>query len=281
MKVLRYLPVLGILAATLLLLQPATAAYEFNKTAEDIYNRGVDSMLQGNYAEALAQFDEALAITPQMENALLAKSFVFIKLGENQTALGNNQNAAVQYQNAIDATNKAISFYPNFDKAWNNQAVAYRGLNNYQGALTASEKAIALSGNYSTALNIRGWALNGLGRYQEALISLDLAIAEHNDFTDAWVNKATALNGLKQYADALVAADKALELNPENANAWFIRATILENTGKTAEAQQAYAKAKELNPALVKQTPLPAFVVCMGTGLAVAIAGIRTCRNKK
>jgi tetratricopeptide (TPR) repeat protein len=102
-----------------------------------------------------------------MTDALLAKAkerTAASSYVDQSSALGNQG----KYEEALQASEKAIELDPNIAMAWNNKAAALQLLNRTDDALQASEKAIELDPNLALAWNNKGEALKALGNTTEA-----------------------------------------------------------------------------------------------------------------
>jgi superkiller protein 3 len=77
--------------------------------------------------------------------------------------------------------------------AWCDRGIALLNLERYEEALQASEKALELSPNHSGAWCLKGIAFDKLGRYEEALQAYDKALELYPDYVDAWIFKLDVL----------------------------------------------------------------------------------------
>jgi tetratricopeptide (TPR) repeat protein len=63
-----------------------------------------------------------------------------------------------QYENTINASNKAIALRPAYAQAYNNICSAHNSLHRYQQAVAACEKSLSISPGYQLAQNNLSWA---------------------------------------------------------------------------------------------------------------------------
>jgi tetratricopeptide (TPR) repeat protein len=142
-------------------------------------------------------------------------NFLFV----NHPDLGYTLMSLRRYQEALVATEKAITLDPTDAMGWNNKAVILYEFRRPKEALAAAEKAITLDSTNATAWNSKAGVLHNLRRYQEALAAVERAIALDPTVANVWSNKAAMLVSQRRYSEALAAAEKALSLDIDNLNA--------------------------------------------------------------
>jgi tetratricopeptide (TPR) repeat protein len=94
------------------------------------YNRGAAFMAKGDYDQAIACFDKALAIEPSFAEAYCNRGTAYYEKG--------------QYDPAISDFSRAIEIEPDFAQAYYNRAVAYYDKVEYEKALQDVQKAQSL-----------------------------------------------------------------------------------------------------------------------------------------
>jgi tetratricopeptide (TPR) repeat protein len=165
-------------------------------SARDYYSRGNAYFQLGDYRQALAAYDRAIALRPEYAEAHHNRGVALRRLGRHEEALA--------------AYDQAISLLPDFPEAHYNRGVALGNLGRYEEELAAYDRAIALRTDYPEAHNNRGVALGSLGRFEEALTAYDRAIALRPDFPEARYNKAGVLSRLARWAEALEQLTRAI-----------------------------------------------------------------------
>jgi predicted O-linked N-acetylglucosamine transferase (SPINDLY family) len=85
------------------------------------------------YDEALAAFDRALALKPDLAEAWLGRGNVFVWLK--------------RYEEALAAFDRALALKPDFPEAWNSRGILLIELKRYHEAIDACDKALALNPN--------------------------------------------------------------------------------------------------------------------------------------
>src|SRR6266567_216122 len=113
------------------------------------------------YQEALAAYEQAIRLDPNLALAYNGKGDALYNLKRSQEALA--------------AFEQAIHLDPNFAAAYNNKGNALYDLVRSQEALAAYEQAIHLSPNYALAYHNKSLALSALGKKKEAQQAHEMA----------------------------------------------------------------------------------------------------------
>jgi serine/threonine protein kinase len=184
------------------------------------------------YEEALAAYEHAIGLNPNLAIAYNNKGSVLNKLK--------------RYEEAVAASELAIRLDPNDMAAYHTKGIALFSLKRYKEALAVCEHAIRLNPQDANAYFNKGSTLNKLKRYEEALTAYEHAIHLDSNLAIAYNNKGNTLYSLKRYEEALTAYEHAIYLNPRYANAYQSKGITLTKLGRSKEAQRAYAKARQL-----------------------------------
>ncbi|BAY22721.1 protein prenyltransferase, alpha subunit [Calothrix sp. NIES-2100] len=198
------------------------------------FNRGVALANLGRNEEAIASFDKALAIQPDDHEAWYNRGVVLFNLGRNEEA--------------ITSFDKALAIQPDYQDAWNNRGIALGNLGRNEEQIASYDKALAIKPDDHEAWNNRGIALKNLGRNEEAIASYDKALAIKPDDHEAWNNRGIALKNLGRNEEAIASYDKALAIKPDDHEAWNNRGIALGNLGRNEEASADYDKALAIKP---------------------------------
>jgi tetratricopeptide (TPR) repeat protein len=148
------------------------------------YNKGVALKKLGQYQEAIASYDQALAISPTDATAWTEHGVLLSVVGKPALALASQQFA--------------VKISPNYSQALANQCAAFNKLGQFKEAQEPCEKALQGDGKWGEtspafAWDQRGNALAGQGNYEEALASHDRAIGLNPDYAEAWNNRSVTL----------------------------------------------------------------------------------------
>lgn len=220
------------------------------------YNAARDLAQQGNYEQAISQYNQALAnaaglgeegqdIVEMIEDALPRVHFFQAR----SIFQSNNPPSSVeQYDQIISAFKEAASVAGEFGDSeiqtkaagvvtqmYNNKASYLIRQENYEGALTAVNTALERKSNYPHALYQKALTLKNLQRPQEeVLAAYDKAIEVagqqgntqvENSATESAANYLFAM-GAEQamndnYSEAIELLNRALEYEPQHSNAYY------------------------------------------------------------
>jgi predicted O-linked N-acetylglucosamine transferase (SPINDLY family) len=155
----------------------------------------------GRAEEAVAAYDRALTIRPDLAAALNNRGNALCDLHRPDEALASYE--------------RALAGAPDFVEAHYGRGNALQGLRRFDEALLSYDRALALRLRYAEALNNRGHALTEMGRAGEALAHYDRALGVKPDLAEAHFNRGLALTALKQGEQALASFEAAFALAPE------------------------------------------------------------------
>jgi type IV pilus biogenesis/stability protein PilW len=165
--------------------------------------RGLTYLSQGQFEWAIAEYDKAIELDPNLAEAYVRRAFVYKVLG--------------QYEQAMADYDKAIELSPNNAMFYNDRGFAYAEQEQYESAIRDYNKAIELSPdhpNIDYAYNNRGFAYGNLEKYDQALHDFERAITLNRD--NAWIFYNRALIYLKMGKNAMAITDLELSLQLEN-----------------------------------------------------------------
>jgi predicted O-linked N-acetylglucosamine transferase (SPINDLY family) len=189
----------------------------------------------GRLDEAIAHYDQAIAIAPD-----------FIEAFNNR---GNVLADLKRFDQAIADFDQAIRLKPDYADSHVNRGITLGKLKRPEEALAAFNLAISLDPRQPEAYNNRGNLLLRQYRLCDALADYDKAVALRPTYAHAFVNRGNALRMLKQPADAVASYDRAIALAPSLADAHLSRGTALRELKRYEEALASYREAVRLNPA--------------------------------
>jgi tetratricopeptide (TPR) repeat protein len=130
------------------------------------YRQGQEHHKQGEYKEAIAYYDEAIALRPDNARIYYQRGMCYYNLED--------------YEQAIADLNRAIEMgytgYDAYDNPYNYLGWNYLYLNDYEQSIDSFTKAIEDHPN-AQHFTYRGWANYFQGDYDQALQDLDQAIA--------------------------------------------------------------------------------------------------------
>lgn len=145
------------------------------------YARGAVALRQGQLADAVAHFERAVALEPE--------------LGEYRANLGGalleqvKAGDAAVLDRAIRTLEEALRWAPRLPSAANNLGLAYLLAKRPREALAKLEAALALDPKHVPALYNRAAALDALGEPKACLAALDAALAVDPTFQPALASR--------------------------------------------------------------------------------------------
>jgi len=166
----------------------------------DAYNnRGYYYISEGRYPEALADFNEAIALNAKVPRVWVNKGSVFAETNQNDSAYvcfaraielkpdypealsnrGGIRSRQGDLAGAVEDFSRAIQLKPEFRDAYNNRALVYFRMGEFEKAVADRRRVMELDPknpmNY-VQLGSIALALQQLGRQREAIAAYDQAI---------------------------------------------------------------------------------------------------------
>ena len=128
----------------------------------DLYNKGINSMSNEKFEDAVRSFELALRLDSKYVDAWIKKGYSHFHLGE--------------YNSAITSYDKALEIDINNVEPWNLKGLAYYRLRNYDKAIASCEKAIDVNPNEAMVWYNYACYLVLSGRIDEGLEALKRSI---------------------------------------------------------------------------------------------------------
>ena len=166
-----------------------------------------------HYDEALAAYDKALALKPDLENAWVGRGNVFYELK--------------RYDEALAAYDKALALKPDLDEAWLGRGNVFYELKRYDEAFAAYDKTLARKPDFGKAWLGRGNVFYELKRYDEAFAAYDKALALKSDLEGAWLGRANIFSEQGHIHEAIACCNRAIALKPNFAEAFYVKSLCL------------------------------------------------------
>jgi len=240
--------------------------------AAAFFVRGMLLLERGDSTAALAAFDAAIALDPDLAPAHHARGNTLASLGRPDAALqglacarrldpcnatipvrvGHLQIQLNEFAQALDAFEAALALDAR-------NAAALQGRAQCLAVLGRPAEAVASYTQLSDARSAQQernpdvWFLRGNaqqlgGDHAAAVQSYDEALQLRPDFPAALNNQAHSLRCLRRAGAALIALDRALALQPAYANALNNRGLALLDLQRFAKALRSFDRALELRP---------------------------------
>ncbi len=208
------------------------ASYE--RSAKFHHNLGFVLFQKGQVDGAIAQFQKALEIQPNYEEA------------------HNNLDSALfpkgQVDEALAQFQKAMELQPNDPEAHNNLGSVLFQKGQVDEAIAHYQKALELQPNYPDAQNNLGFGLLQKGRVDEAIAHFERAVELQPNYPDAHNNLGIALFQKGRVDEAIAHFQIAVELRPDSAEAHFNLGSALVQKGEMHVAITHFQKAMDLQP---------------------------------
>lgn len=200
------------------------------------YGKGNSLLALNRNLEALAAFEQSIALDPDFSLPHFGK--------------GHALMALKQFQDAAPVFRNAVRMEPSQAAHWSALGNALQVIEGPEVALEHLRRAVRLDEEFVPARGALGKVLVDLNRPKEALENLNFAIDRDPSFTLARLALGKALLDLGENGAAVRQLKIATVLDAESAVAWDRLAAALTVTGDLAGAASAAEKALVLDPKL-------------------------------
>jgi tetratricopeptide (TPR) repeat protein len=230
----------------------------YSADATKLYNTGRDRTESGNYTEAMAAYNNAIALEPSYFEAW--------------DGLADALNRNGQFNDALAASNRSLAINPDYVQGWiNHGQILYNIGYWYEDVVHNMAAADAL--------------------YAEQLTAFDTAVALDPNSAEAWFNKGYALAGMKRYDEAIAAFDQVKLIDPSYPNLQKNReiAVLLRNkagaspvTTRSMSQPTAFKTTVPESPVQLPTgtSPRPSPLNGLAGGIAVLGAGFLVLQRK-
>ncbi|MFP3043141.1 tetratricopeptide repeat protein [Treponema primitia] len=184
------------------------------ENALEYFNRGKDFYAAGNYDEAIAELDKALAINANLSEAFLYRCNAYYWKGDNDRAIA-------------DYT-AALKINPNYTDALNNRGNAYYNKRDYDRAIADYTAALKINPNYTDALYNRGNVYRTQDDYNKAIADYTAALKIDPNYANALHNRGVTYYEKGDYDKAIVDFTARLKINPNDSVVEFLLEIIRE-----------------------------------------------------
>jgi len=236
------------------------------------YNLGVVQRLQGENADALANFEQSILLKPDFPEAWMNKGVALSSLeslddsivsyeqalnlkpdyAEAFLNLGNAYLKKNLLDKASDSYAMAIKHKSDYAQAYFNYGVLEQKRKNHSQAIKHFLRSIEIQPNYAEAHGNLGIAYKKMGDLESSINSYKQALIINPNFFQAYSNLGTALKKSRRTQEALSAYNKAIELNPNYAEAMANKGHLLHELKQYKEAIACFEAAINLAPNLYR-----------------------------
>ena len=249
-------------------------------TARDWFEKGEELSMNGSTEEALAAYEWAVELDPEMAEAWVGRGYAKSRLA----FIGKDPAG---YNESLLSFERAIELNRSQAQAWNGKATVLSMMGRYDEAVEAHDASLEIDPLQPWVLVGKANVLWKLGRHNESMAASDEAIdaafetvekayvwferahlfAEDGDYNGTvealeratelapddknfWINGGVLMSAHPgRYEEALIYIDRALEIDPEYADAWFSKAQILgPSLGRYNESLEACERAIDIDP---------------------------------
>ena len=192
--------------------------------------------IEGDYNQALANYNQALKLKPDDWEALSNRGALYV--------------ASKDYKRAITDLDRALSLRPLSEAAFNNRAMAHAALGELNQSIDDASRAIEIRPEFAEAYRNRADAFRAQNDFTHAMADYNAAISLKNDYADVLVNRGSLYRLLGDNQRAALDYDEAIRANPRHAQAYNNRANLYLSQRRIDMALQDYERALGLNPGL-------------------------------
>ena len=188
----------------------------------------------GQYEEAIAAYQRAIELDPNLTSSHNGLGIVYCALG--------------QYEEGIAAYQRAIELDPNVAYPHNGLGNVYYDLGQHEEAITAYQRAIELDPNFAYPHNGLGNVYYNLGQYGEAIVAYQRAIELDPNLAAPRNGLGIVYHVLGQYEEAITAYERTIELDPNSAHPHYNWALLEAGRGNADVALEHLTDAGTLDP---------------------------------
>ena len=181
-------------------------------TASDYFDQGVEHYDNNRFEQAIAHFDRALELEPELYTALHNRALAKFELGRTESALADME--------------EVIRQAPENAGAYSDRGYIRLQTGDLNAALADLDAAINIDPENVAALTTRGSAYIRLGRIKMALADFERAIAADRENADVYTERAALWDSLGDFQGALEDYSAAIDRNPDNALTYLSRGRL-------------------------------------------------------
>jgi len=240
---------------------PTRSALSYVSEAEEWY-------LQGQLAEAIAAYEQAIALDPDDVLMHIPLARLLALEGETVEAVRRAQQATrmspenarawailgMAYDwngdipEAIDTCKRAIELDPTYAEGHAYLAEAYADAVRWQDAIEAAQTALQLDNRSVDAHRNYGYVLEMQGNYWLAVEEYQRALEIHPNLAHIHITVGRNYRGLGNFEAAVKSFQRAAEINPNNAVAFSELGKTYQETGEFERAETYLKQATEADP---------------------------------
>jgi tetratricopeptide (TPR) repeat protein len=198
------------------------------------FRAGVRALHADNYADAIADFTEVLALR-RSTAALINRGFAYRQLGDPNTAIANYTAALENNPRSADALV--------------GRANAYAMLGKYNQALADCDSALSIQPDKTRAHTTRGYVLASLHEFERAGDDYLFVARQESTIADAYRLAGDMYARARRYEEAVAAYHEAIRLAPTQAQTYVMRARANSALHNPTAALADFVIALRIDPA--------------------------------
>lgn len=203
---------------------------------EAFFHRGICFFKEGDYQKALADFDQAFHLDPDLSIIWMYKGFAYRNMGETDLALNS-------FSNYISMNPQDTSAYSYILRG----KMKYE-LGDFSGAVEDYDMALKLKPFEEKYQYYRFVALYDNEMYRKALKAVTRLTELNPDFYGYYFYKGNVFSKLNLPDSAIFMYNISIIKNYQNADGYFYRAQAYQQKGEFNKALEDYNTAIDLNP---------------------------------
>lgn len=198
--------------------------------------RGLAHLRKKDYAPALADFDQALRLSPRLVEAYLHR--------------GNARFDLKDYTGAVADYDRALRIDPSLAEAWSNRGNARYQQGDLRGALADYDRALALNPRLAAVYCNRGNTRRDAGDLAGALADFSRALEMEPRMAQAYCGRGTVYSDQGKFDESVADLNRAVEIDSRLALAYGQRGLVRLQRGEVGEAEEDFRRCLMLDPAL-------------------------------
>lgn len=219
-----------------------------NGNAQRYYNRGRLHAAKGEHDDAIADFNQAVALDPQRANYWFARGEAFRVIGDIDDAMANFDRSIALDPGRAPEISAKMSKDTRFAVLFRQHAEDAYQKNDYQQAVANYSKAMQADPRDTAAVRGRGFSYIGMGDYAHALADYDKAIAMNPKDPAAYLARGYTYYAMEKHDQAIADLNESIRLNPNSAVSYRVRGDVYSAKKAPDDAISDYGKAIALNP---------------------------------
>jgi tetratricopeptide (TPR) repeat protein len=186
-----------------------------------VVDRADDKFKQGQFSEAIDQYDAILKQVPRNFRALNNKGLALFALNK--------------FEKSIECYDRALEVSPGALHVKLNKAISLNSKRDFNGAKSLLDEIISLAPTNKQALNARALSEFNLGLDTQGIQDLKNAIDIDPSYTMAWNNLGCFYLGLDELEAAIECFDQTLTVDTKNYDAFLLKDMALERKERKAK----------------------------------------------